>query len=145
MAIRGVDKVRENLKRTFTEITGPMSEKAVTAALSVGAKYSDMMTPIDTSFLVNSRYRVVVKNADGWTGRYGYMANYAAAVHNSPGTLKGQPRSSVAAFNTKTGATGFASDSGNFWDPDGEPKFLEKGFEENAKEVAEAFKRAMQI
>jgi len=130
MAIRGIDEVRKNLQRTFDDITGPITEKAITAALSVGAKYADIMTPIDTSFLVNSRYRVVTKDADGWTGRYGYMANYAAAVHNADGILKGQPR---------------PGNRGAYWDPDGEPRFLQKGFEENANEVAEAFKREMQL
>lgn len=145
MAIRGIDQVRKNMARTFSDITGPMTEKTITEILIIGGGLADVMTPRDLGNLVNSRYRIVHPSKTGWTGKYGYTANYAAAVHALSGKLKGQPRSSVKAFNTKTGATGFASDSGNFWDPEGEPQWLQKGFEMSMDDIKAAIKRNMQL
>lgn len=145
MPIRGIDQVRENLKKTFADITGPMTEKTITEILIIGGGLADSMTPIDLGNLVNSRYRIVHPSKTGWTGRYGYTASYAAAVHALSAKLKGQPRSSVASFNTKSGATAFAGKTGNFWDPDGEPQWLEKGFEMSMDDIKAAIKRNMQL
>jgi len=40
------------------------------------------MTPIDTSTLINSQYRVVEKTDGRIVGRVGYTAEYALAVHD---------------------------------------------------------------
>lgn len=138
--------VRSQLAATFEKITGPMTEKCITTVLIIGGGYADTMTPVDLGNLVNSRFRRVEKTADGWTGRYGYTADYAAAVHALSAKLKGQPRSSVKSFNTKSGATAFASQSGNFWDPMGEPQWLTKGFErEGLADIKAAIVREMKL
>lgn len=102
-----------------------MSERAVYNVLQAGAAYSDMLTPVDTSNLINSRYAPQIQRSDGKvSGTVGYTAEYAAAVHNMSGKLKGQPREAF-------GKAGFGGGTGNgtYWSPDAEPKFLEKGFE----------------
>ena len=82
------------------------------------------ITPIDTSNLINSQYRELTPTPKGWNGKVGYAANYAAYVNNAKGTLKGKKR------------TGEKS-KGNYWDPNAEPNFINKGFERDGKEAIE--------
>lgn len=122
------NNVRSNLKKLIEEIRGPMSEKTITTALIVGGMYADLLTPQDTGNLLRSRFREVTKSANGWVGKYGYTANYAAAVHGASGKLKGQPRAHFG--KTKAGQEfGGGTGKGSYWDPNGEPQFLTKGFE----------------
>lgn len=115
MSVRGIERVRANVTKILANASDKVTGRAVYAILSQGGALADTMTPIDTSTLVNSRYRPEIKTVDGkTTGTVGYTANYAAAVHSAPGTLKGVPR---------------PGNRGNHWDPDGEPGFLTKGFE----------------
>lgn len=145
MPIKGADKVKRNMRATFEKIAGPMTERCLTVVLITGGAVADAHTPQDTGTLVNSRFRIVEKTADGWTGRYGYTASYAAAVHALDAKLKGQPRSSVGSFNTKKGVA-FESSSGNFWDPDGEPHWLQHAFEDEAKaDIEAAIAREMKL
>ena len=60
----------------------------------------------------------------------GYTARYALHVHENLGqTLKGQPRPSPK--------------TGNYWDPNGQPKFLEQPARTLAGELATIVKTAM--
>jgi hypothetical protein len=45
----------------------------------------------------------------------GYTASYAFAVHEAPGTLKGQSR---------------PSGRSDYWDPNAQPRFLVEGFDQ---------------
>lgn len=127
--------VRRKITLTIGQITGPMAQKALTVALIIGGGAADVLTPRDTSFLVNSRYRVITKTASGWNGRFGYAANYAAAVHDKPGTNVGK--------NTPRDI----SDPGRgvMWQPDAEPEFLAKGFEQSRDAITAAVLRAMRL
>jgi hypothetical protein len=120
MPVKGLKEVRQAMKQTFGEIKGPMVEKAITEVLIVAAGYAATMTPIDTSNLINSQYRLIRATGKGVSGFLGYTAAYAAAVHDSPGTLlgKGVPRDPNN------------SSRGNVWDKTGEPGFLAKAFED---------------
>src|SRR5690606_1839482 len=136
MPAKGMTQVKSNLTKLFETIAGPMTEKTVTEVISIGGLYADLLTPIDTSNLINSRYRSVTRTAEGWTGKYGYTAKDAAAVHGMSGKLKGQPRehfgmtSNRSEFGPKKPeAFGGGTGVGNYWDPDAEPEFLRKGFE----------------
>lgn len=139
MPVKGMNAVRNNLKAVFDEIAGPMTENCLTTVLIIGGGYADALTPMALSTLVNSRFRRVERNGDGWTGRYGYTAAYAAAVHEKPGTLKGTntPRSPATL--------------GNVWDNSmgangAEPGFLTKGFERDGlADIKDAIKREMQL
>lgn len=131
MPVRGVDKVRSKLASTFEKIKGPMTEETIVEVLIIGGSYSDRLTPMELGTLVGSRFREVRRGANGWAGRYGYTAKYAAAVHEKPGTLAGEPR---------------ASGRGKYWDPDGEPQWLVKGFERDGlQDIRAAIKRNMQL
>lgn len=143
--------MRSNLAKIFADIAGPMTEKTITEVLIIGGGYADAITPVDIGTLLNSRFRIVEKTTDGYQGRYGYTAEYALWVHNLPGALRGKPRSSVKAFNTASGSTGFASESGNFWDSPsgpgkGEPQWLTKGFERDGlADIKAAIIRNMKV
>jgi hypothetical protein len=135
MPSRGVNAVRRNIKLTIGHITGPMAKRAITEALIIGGGAADVMTPVDTSFLINSRYRVVTQGRSGWNGRFGYAAKYAADVHEKPGTNVGK--------NTQRDPSN--PSRGVMWAPAGEPEFLKKGFEQSKALISKAVLRAMRI
>ena len=116
MPAKGIERVRKGFKVKLDGIAKGKSEGAVYAILSQGAAIAQTMTPVDTSNLINSQYapQIDVK-AGRVSGQVGYTAEYAAHVHNAKGELAGQDR---------------ASGSGQYWDPNAEPGFLKKGFEE---------------
>ncbi|MDB5779968.1 MAG: hypothetical protein JWP93_2333 [Polaromonas sp.] len=89
--------------------------RGMTQALILGASEAASMTPIDTSTLINSEYKRVEARAGRIVGTVGYTAEYALAVHEAPGKLKGTPR---------------PDNHGKYWGPAGEPQFLKKGFEQ---------------
>lgn len=137
------NNIKEKYKEFVQEVTLPLTEDVITKVLIIGQSNASALTPIDTSNLINSQYRRVERSGSRWTGKVGYTADYAAWVHEMPGTLKSRPRSGVDSFvaykGTSEERTAFASNTGNFWDPDAEPKFLLKGFErDGAEEIARA-------
>lgn len=116
MPARGIQRVRHNIARAIADIDKLNTHRAVYAILSQGAAMAQVMTPIDTGFLVNSQYAPQITHHKGkTTGHIGYTALYAAAVHEALGTMRGEPR---------------PSNRGNHWDPNAEPEFLKKGFEQ---------------
>lgn len=137
MPVKGIAAVKRGYRIRVDKVTGHMSERAVYNVLQAGAAYSDMLTPVDTSNLINSRYAPQIQRSEGKvSGSVGYTAEYAAAVHNMSGKLKGQPRedfgmtSNHSEFGPKQRvAFGGGTGKGTYWSPDAEPKFLEKGFE----------------
>ncbi|WP_312226749.1 hypothetical protein [Pseudescherichia sp.] len=114
MPVKGIKRVQMNAKKLLGQVAGPVTERVITEVMIVGMGYSAQITPMDTSTLVNSQFRELRPIPGGMTGRVGFTASYAARVNAAPGTLKGQPR---------------ANGNGNYWDPNGEPDFLRKGFE----------------
>lgn len=137
MPVRGLKEVRQQLKRVFGDIQGPRAEKTLTEVLITASAFAATMTPIDTSNLINSQYRKITAYGTRVVGAIGYTAAYAAAVHDAPGTLKG----------TNTPRSTSDPSRGNFWDPDGEPEFLRKAFEDtDARAAIDAvIKRGMKI
>jgi len=89
------------------------------------------MTPRDTGNLVGSRFVAAPKRVGGRiTVEVGYGAAYALAVHEMPGTLKGQPRSESPETIQGTGR-------GDHWDPDAEPEFLKKAIQKRSSEFVD--------
>lgn len=116
MPVKGIAKVRRNYHGKVKQIAEGQTERAVYAILSQGAAFAQLMTPVDTSNLINSQYQPQIDVSLGkTTGYVGYTAEYAPFVHAASGKLSGLPR---------------ANGNGNYWDPAGEPEFLEKGFQE---------------
>ena len=145
MPIRGAEKVRANMAAVFKKIKGPMTENTLTEVLIIGGGYADAMTPVDLGTLINSRFREVRQTGNKWVARYGYTASYAAAVHALSAKLKGQPRADFGM--TRAGqAFGGGSKTGNYWDPDAEPQWLEKGFERDGlADIKAAIERNMKL
>lgn len=56
--------------------------RGVTQALIIGASEASVMTPIDTSTLLNSQFRNVTKEGSKIVGTVGYTAEYARYVHD---------------------------------------------------------------
>lgn len=116
MATKGIERVKRKFRLVVQDIDQKRTEMAVTAVLSQGAAIAQTMTPMDTGNLAQSQYIPQISQRAGKTvGKVGYTAIYAHAVHEVPGTLKGLPR---------------PNNRGNYWDPNAEPKFLTKGFEQ---------------
>lgn len=56
--------------------------RGVTQALILGASEASVMTPVDTSTLLNSQFRSVAKDGSKIVGTVGYTAEYAKYVHD---------------------------------------------------------------
>ena len=56
--------------------------RGVTQALILGASEASVMTPVDTSTLLNSQFRNVTKEGSKIVGTVGYTAEYAKYVHD---------------------------------------------------------------
>lgn len=125
MPVKGIERVKRNMRTTFQSIAGQRTEDGIYAILSQGAALSDQLAPRDTSFLVNSRYAPQVR---GTSGHVGYTAEYAQWVHEMPGTLKGQPRGHFG--RTGSGVDfGGGTQRGNYWDPNAVPHWMNVGFD----------------
>ena len=132
MAIKGMAQLRRNLRKQQTLAIPSHAERAMHIATSIIGGYATLMTPVDTSNLINSQYRIVKNEGRRVVAAIGYTARYAAAVHEKPGTLRG---AGVAR----------PSGRGNYWDPDAEPQFLSKAGDENLVEIDAAITKAMTI
>lgn len=129
MPARGLKEARQRTREVF-KLVGEKASRTMVEVLIAGRSYTLMLTPIDTSNLVNSAFIDVRTRKNGVSGRFGFTAAYAAAVHGMPGTLKGQPR---------------PDGNGNYWDPDAEPEFVRKGFEDNRRQLDAVVQRGMKI
>lgn len=144
MAVIGLGTIRAKTKAIADDIAGNKARRAITAGAMVGQAYAQMLTPVDTSNLINSQFRRVANTAKGWRATVGYTAAYAAAVHEMPGTLKGQPRRDFGATKDGKGFGG-GTGKGYYWDPDAEPQFLRKGFENHQPEIDKAVRRELDL
>lgn len=123
MAVKGVSKVNRNIHRISNEIANIRTQRIIQQVMIIGMSFVAPITPRDTSTLINSQYRELKPIPKGWTGRVGYTANYAAFVNNAKGTAKGK----------RTGK----KSQGDYWSPNAEPHFVEKGFERDGKQAIE--------
>ncbi|EBZ0941184.1 HK97 gp10 family phage protein [Salmonella enterica subsp. enterica serovar Braenderup] len=131
--IRGVRQAKANLDRFINDVQGRRVIRAIRSALIIIAPEAARMTPVGkTSNLINSQFLEVMVNGTRVTGRVGYSANYAVYVHEAKGTLKGRPRPA-------------SQGGGNYWDPAGEPKFLEKAGENTRSDVDRAINKELSI
>ena len=89
----------------FLSAVEQKAARGVTQALILGASEASVMTPVDTSTLLNSQFRSVAKEGSKIVGTVGYTAEYAKYVHDP--NIKQRFRRSTA-----------------------EKEFLRKGFEE---------------
>lgn len=76
---------RPRVTNNLPQFTASMQAKAasgMTKALILGASEASVLTPIDTSTLINSQFRHVSKEGDKIRGTVGYTADYAVPVHD---------------------------------------------------------------
>jgi len=116
-SLRGFEDVNARFKAAMRDIGVSRTQGVVTKIIIAIKADAATMTPVDTSFLINSAYSKTWRTASGWEGEVGYGAEYAEFVHNAPGKLQG---------------TGLA------WLPDAEPQFLKKAVDNVIREDLEA-------
>lgn len=86
----------------FTETVQHRAARGMTQALILGASEASVLTPIDTSNLINSQFRNVRVMADGRVvGTVGYTAEYAMAVHDPANPQNFRRASATKEFLTK--------------------------------------------
>lgn len=66
----------------FLSAVEQKAARGVTQALILGASEASVMTPVDTSTLLNSQFRSVEKEGSKIVGTVGYTAEYAKYVHD---------------------------------------------------------------
>lgn len=118
--------------KKFVDKVNRITPDVILEVIIKGMQYSNAATPRDTSNLINSQFRKIYQKSNGkWQGITGYLADYALAVHNKPGTLKGKPR---------------ANGNGLYWSPDAHPKWLYIAFEQEARaEIEQIIKNAYKV
>lgn len=98
--VKGMAEAKRGLEAIINDVKGRKIVRGIRASLMLVGTEAAVMTPIDTSNLINSQYQDVNLLGTKVVGTIGYSAEYAAYVHDASGKLKGKPRSSVAAFQT---------------------------------------------
>lgn len=114
MPVKGAKAVKQNMKRIFKDISEKKAPQFVNAVLSIGENHSKELAPVEFSLLVNS----IIKNIDitGMItrGSLSYNTGYAAALE----------------FRTDWKPRRPEFKKGPAWNPQAEPHFLMKGFED---------------
>lgn len=140
--VRGVQASKASLDAFISDVQGRRAPRAVQSASIIIGSEAAIITPVDTSFLLNSQFRELMVSGTRITGRVGYSAEYAVYVHNMPGKLKGKPRAHFG--KTRAGKEfGGGSLTGNYWDPHGEPQFLTKGAQNAMESVHQVVLKEM--
>ena len=140
--VKGIDQTIAKVNRLIGDVQGVRIIRALYIVSEQVLESASVITPIDTSTLVNSRYI----DFDGSGGRIpakvGFSAAYAAYVHDAPGKLKGQPR---AHFGTTRAGKQFGggTETGVYWGPGGEPQFLKKGLDQVKPRIPELMAKGM--
>lgn len=129
--------VIEQIKRQLREEIREINRDAATAAYEIAITaeaYAVSDTPRDTGTLIGGYYDPQVSQDDeGVHCTVGNTVRYAYWVHEMPGTLKGQPREHFG--KTREGvAFGGGTGKGKYWDPDADPKFLERALNDHKAE-----------
>ena len=75
-------RVNDNLQRFVSGQVPARAARGMTQALILGAAEASVLTPIDTSTLINSQFRSVRGDGSRVVGTVGYTADYASIVHD---------------------------------------------------------------
>ncbi|NIY47267.1 HK97 gp10 family phage protein [Cedecea colo] len=148
--VKGISQVVRNLNKIIDDIQGKKAARATYMSLSVVGADAAAITPVDTSTLINSQFKNMETSSSGIVGTLGYTAEYAKAVHNASGKLKGQPRADFGMTSNRSSvgpqkpkAFGGGTGQGNYWDPHGEPQFLVKALEKNKDTIKDIYKKEL--
>ncbi|EEY5789820.1 HK97 gp10 family phage protein [Escherichia coli] len=148
--VKGISQVVKNLNKFIDDTAGLKAVRGTYKVLDVIGIDAAVMTPMDTSNLINSQSKDVRVEAGRVTGKLIYSAEYALAVHNASGKLKGQPRADFGMTSNRSDmgpqkpkAFGGGTKQGNYWDPHGEPQFLLKALKKNKDVAYDIFKKEL--
>lgn len=128
--LKGVEQLKRRMNTVLTKTIPQKAEKAVFAAITTGGAIANTYAPVEYGFLRGSQYRKIQLSGTAYIGAVGYTADYAAAVHDAKGTLKGKPR---------------PSGRGTYWSPSGEPKFLSSAFDDNRQDIDNTVYKVMKL
>jgi hypothetical protein len=120
--VTGVKALQRNMGRIFKDINEKKAPQFVGAVLSIGLTHSKELAPLEFGTLVNSSVMDVDVNSfkGEVSGSVRYLANYAAALE----------------FRTDWKPRPISEKAGPAWNPDAEPHFLRKGFEDASSRAA---------
>ena len=78
MPVKGVNKVKSNMKRVFKDIKDKKAVQFVTTVVNIGASESKEYTPIEYSTLINSQATEVNVKGNAVVGKVSFNTDYAA-------------------------------------------------------------------
>lgn len=140
--VKGINETITKINRMIDDVQSVRIIRALYIVSEQVLESASVITPIDTSTLVNSRYIDFDTSGGRITAKVGFSAAYAAFVHDAPGKLKGQPRAHFGA--TREGKQfGGGTEQGVYWGPGGEPQFLKKGLEQVKPRIPELMAKGM--
>ena len=128
--LKGVEQLKRRMHTVLTKTIPQKAEKAVFAAITTGGAIANPYAPVEYGFLRGSQYRKIQLSGTAYIGAVGYTAEYAAAVHDAKGTLKGKPR---------------PSGRGTHWSPNAKPKFLSSAFDDNRQDIDSTVYKVMKL
>lgn len=75
-------RMNDRLPLFVANVVPQRAARGMTQALVIGAAEASVLTPIDTSTLINSQFRNVRAEGSRVIGTVGYTAEYAVPVHD---------------------------------------------------------------
>jgi hypothetical protein len=122
MAVKGMDKVLQNLNKEISGIENRSMGGLLAAGLAHVQAPSQKRVPVEYGNLRGSAFTRKAQDGD-LAVEVGFSAASALFVHeNMEQKLKGEPR---------------PSGLGTYWGPDGQPKFLESTVNENSDKIVD--------
>jgi hypothetical protein len=134
-------KRKSNTAKVLAKIES-VGEQCMTQILAGIQSNAQFYAPMDTGSLQNSTFRAVERLGDGWRGRVGYTAEYAAYLHGddafTPLWKPRKPEDRSQRRHPETGAV-LPGKSGGY-NPNARPRWLERAAEESRDEIQRIIK-----
>ncbi len=127
MPVKGAKAVKQTMKRIFKNISDKKAPQFVNAVLSIGENHSKELAPVEFSLLVNSIIKDIDVSNTIVSGSLSYNTKYAAALE----------------FRADWKPRPTQLKKGPAWNPQAEPHYLKKGFEDQTS--LSAIKKAEDI
>ena len=104
--VEGVEEVQAYFDKKLKQISGPMTNKAVTVIMNETRANIAPYVPVDTSNLINDVNQRVYKRGKSWTGEIIWNADYANYVNYGP--QRNWQKSGASNMFVEKGAKDFA-------------------------------------
>jgi len=119
--------LKDNMKRTFKDISDKKAPQFVSAVLSIGENHSKELAPVAYSFLINNIIKDLNVSGSKVTGTLTYAQNYAAALEFR---TDWKPKPPPKYGNKKKGIAPAPA-----WNPNATPHYLKRGFEDQESQA----------